>query len=313
MNDTALRCGIHGSKCGLWLLLAGLTLAGGCTHPTLHTPSVSDASASLAQSAAQKKVQALQQKRHADLPDTLGGIISSDRWVIYKEKEEEEFEGNVRYDNGTYSFRADYALSQRKKNLFSASGNVYARYNEVSGGYYEIYTAKATYNYQTAQGTAQSSSQTKTKLIYKAPEGDLVTALAQRAEFNIQQKTYRLTGDVFVTYQDEKGHITTLKAQELTVRQQEQYALLQGNAEAENANYLLKAQTIEYDGKQGYSYAYGARPLVQGKTEDGTFAIIADKITAENATRKIHMQGRVEGWTVSEQINRSAANKTFKR
>ena len=50
---------------------------------------------------------------------------------------------------------------------------------------------------------------------------------------------------------------------------------------------------------------------VQGKTEDGTFAIIADKITAENTTRKNQLNGQVQGWIVSDEINRSAVNKTF--
>ena len=102
-----------------------------------------------------------------------------------------------------------------------------------------------------------------------------------------------------------------IKAQEITARQKENYAILQGNAEAQNDDYHLKAQTIEYNGQKGYTYAYGGRPLLQGKTQDGTFAIIADKVTAENTSRKIKLAGQVEGWTVSEQINSSRANESL--
>lgn len=42
----------------------------------------------------------------AALPPVLGGLVSSDSWVIYKDKQQEEFKGNVSYDNGVYAFRS---------------------------------------------------------------------------------------------------------------------------------------------------------------------------------------------------------------
>ncbi len=299
------------AKAPFMLALFWLALASGCTAKyTLDTP-VSSPSPAGAKAVAQQKAQAFKDKQKADLPDTLGGVVSSERWIIYKEKEEEEFEGNVRYDNGIYAFRADYALSQRKKNLFTARGNVWARYNPAEGGSYEIYADKATYNYKTADGTANGTGKKQMKLVYHDPKGDVVTALADQTHFNTQEQTYRLSGNVLITHQDPHGKLATLKGQELTVLQQKPYALLQGGAEAENPSYHLKAQTIEYNGEKGFSYAYGGRPLIQGKTEDGTFAIIADEIKVENTTRKIHLTGQVQGWTVSEQINRSQANQSF--
>ena len=308
-----LRRGFSGR---LMASLAGFLLLpwlGGCGVKHAQISPVSRPNPAAVQAAAKQKVQHLKEKekQKTQLPDTLGGVVSSERWIIYKEKEEEEFEGNVHYDNGTYSFRSDYALSQRKKNLFTAKGNVFARYNTPEGTWYEVYADKAVYNYKTADGSAYGSGKKQIKLVYHDSKGDVITALADQAVFNTQAQTYQLSGNIFVTYQDKEGKIATLKAQELTARQKEQYALLQGGAEAQNANYHLKAQTIEYDGIKGFSYAYGGRPLIQGKTEDGTFAIIADKITAENKTRKINLSGQVQGWTVSEQINNSPANKTL--
>ncbi len=259
----------------------------------------------------QKKQEIKQKVAPSRLPETLGGAITSDRWVIYNEKQEEEFEGNVHYDNGTYAFRADYALSQRKQNLFTAKGNVFARYNAPEGAWYELYADKAVYNYQTGKGYAQASAPRQIKLVYQTEKGDLITAYAQKADFNTKEETYVLSTNVLVIYQGKDGQQATLKAQQMTAKQKENYALLQGGAEAANADYNLKAQTIEYTGLQGYTYAYGGRPLLQGKTEDGTFAIIADKVTAENASRKIKLSGQVEGWTISKQINASKANESL--
>ena len=43
----------------------------------------------------------LKQKTSATkMPQVLGGLVQSDSWVIYKDKEQEEFKGHVSYDNG---------------------------------------------------------------------------------------------------------------------------------------------------------------------------------------------------------------------
>lgn len=295
-----------------WAVLAAFCVSG-CASIQDHRPLPQTAPKPGAAKAlaAQKKQQLKQKTNPTDLPETLGGAVTSDRWVIYKEKEEEEFEGNVHYDNGIYQFRAGYALSQRKQSLFTAKENVFARYNDPDGAWYELYADKAVYNYQTGKGYAQSSSPRRIKLVYKTADGDLITAYGQRADFNTKEETYILSKNVFVTFQGKDGQKATLKAQKMTAKQKENYALLQGGAEVENADYNLKAQTIEYNGAEGYSYAYGGRPLMRGKTEDGTFAIIADKVTAENTSHKIKLSGRVEGWTVSKEINASKANETF--
>ena len=294
------------TACLLLLLCGCFSLSDTQKHSVSIPPAAAQKAASVKQ-----KAEHLKEKKSAALPDTLGGVVTSDRWVIYKEKAEEVLEGNVHYDNGIYAFRSDYALSQRKQNLFTAKGQVYARYNEENGARYELYADKAVYNYQSGQGRAEAASGKKIKLIYHTAKGELITAWARKAEFNTQTEEYHLTGNTFVTYRDAEGKISTLKAQEITARQKENYAILQGNAEAQNDDYHLKAQTIEYNGQQGYTYAYGGRPLLQGKTQDGTFAIIADKVTAENTSRKIKLAGQVEGWTVSEQINSSRANESL--
>lgn len=258
----------------------------------------------------QQKTQQLKMPKN-QLPEVLGGVVYSDRWIVYKEKEEEEFEGNVSYDNGIYIFRAQYALSQRKKNLFTAKDSVYIRKNESAKSYYELYADKAAYNYATGEGYAQANKKRSITLVYKNPQGDLITALAQRADFNTKEETYVLSGNVHVTHIDSLGKKSTLQADKISAKQKENYALLQGNAIVQSQDYTLRSETIEYDGNQKMAYAYGGRPLADGKTQEGTFAIIADKVSAETDSHKIKLSGQVQGWIVSDQINNSKANESF--
>ena len=258
----------------------------------------------------QQKTQQIKAPKN-QLPEVLGGVVSSDRWIVYKEKEEEEFEGNVSYDNGVYIFRAQYALSQRKKNLFTAKDSVYIRKNESAKSYYELYTDKASYNYATGEGYAQANKKRRITLVYKNPQGDLITALAQRADFNTKEETYILSGNVHVTHIDSFGKKSTLQADKISAKQKENYALLQGNAIVQNQDYTLRSEAIEYDGNKKMAYAYGNRPLADGKTQEGTFAIIADKVSAETDSHKIKLSGQVQGWIVSDQINNSKANESF--
>ena len=310
---SARRAGKPGTgKAAVLTLFFPLLLAGCFSLSDKKEYSVSVPPAAAAKTAAaQQKAQNLKNKKFSSLPDTLGGVVTSDRWVIYKEKAEEEFEGNVHYDNGIYVFRAGYALSQRKKNLLTAKEDIYLRYNENKNVWYELYADKAVYDYQSGEGNAEAAGKKKIKLVYHTAQNELITAWARKAEFNTQTEVYHLSGSVFVTYQDAAGKISTLKAEEIIARQKDNYAILQGGAEAQNDSYRLNAQTIEYNGREGYTYAYGGRPLLRGKTQDGTFAIIADRVSADNATRKVKMTGQVEGWTVSEQINRSRANEAL--
>ena len=64
-----------------------------------------------------------------DLSALLGGSVQSDKWLINREKEQEEFIGNVRYQNDIYSIKSDYALSQRKDKTYLLKGNILASQN----------------------------------------------------------------------------------------------------------------------------------------------------------------------------------------
>lgn len=290
--------------------LAALLLAGCFSIQDTRPVSPSVPAPAAMQNAVNEKKQKLQEKK-ADsfsLPDALGGVVSSDRWVVYQAKEEEVFEGNVSYDSGVYVFHSDYALSQRKLNRFTARGNVFLRKNNPDNSFYELYADKAVYNYKTGQGLAQSSRGTQVRLVYQTAKGARLVATAKKADFNTRQEQYILDGDCVVTHLDDLGQTAELKAERITTDAATQHLLLEGNAQVLREDGSLRARTIEYDGHAQRAYAYGQRPLAQGSTPDGTFAIIADRVEAESDTRKIKLSGRVQGWTVSDQVNASKAN-----
>ncbi|MBO7237672.1 MAG: hypothetical protein J6U96_00055 [Elusimicrobiaceae bacterium] len=260
----------------------------------------------------QQKKQALQDKKpQFSLPDTLGGVVSSERWIVYQEKQEEEFIGNVHYDNGQYIFKAGYALSQRKKNLITAKENVFIRYNAEDGVWYQLKAEQARYNYQTGEGSAKAARRKLIELQYHTAQNELMKAYGQKAQFNTQLQTFELDGKAKLIYTDAQGQTITLQADHITARQQDQYALLKGHAQADNGQYRLQADTLEYDGTTQQAYAYGDRPLATGATDEGTFAIIADKVSAHTDSQQIKLEGQVQGWVVADKINQSKASKDF--
>lgn len=284
-------------------------LAAGCVTVKKEGPSLPAAKPAL--SRAQKTLQDKKSKRLSNnVPPVLGGIVKSDSWVIYKDKEQEEFKGNVAYDNDAYKFRSDYALSDRKKGSFSASGRVYLKQTGEKGSFYEAQADRGHYNYNTQKGALYADKGKRLKLVYRDEQGDVSTARAQKADFDLNKKLYNLYGNVVITRPSPKG-LVTLKAQKVNADQLAEKAVLEGDAQLTTPDYSLTAQTIVFDGKNNHSYAYGSRPLARGKTEQGTFAIIADKAQAENESRKIVMNGNVQGWLVSDEINKADVNDKF--
>lgn len=296
------------TRAALFILLSA-AVCGGCVTVSKQGPEVKNPAAALAQ-AKQKLQHKTPNGFSKEIPSVLGGVVKSDSWVIYKDSEREEFKGNVSYNNGAYEFRSRYALSDRKNNQFSASGDVFLRQNGQNASYYQAQADNARYNYKTQKGSLTADKANKITLQFKDEEGVLSTARAQRATFDLAEKIYDLSGGATLTRQTPKG-LLTLEAQTLHAEQIPQKIVLDGGAKAYTPQYSLTAQTIVIDGQNNQSYAHGSRPLLQGKTEQGSFAIIADKVEAENESRKLLMDGKVQGWLVSDQINNAALNDKF--
>lgn len=243
-------------------------------------------------------------------PQTLGGLIASDSWTVYPEKQQEEFKGHVSYDNGIYTFRADYALSDRAQSTFSAAGNIYIKQAEKNGPLYEVKADDGHYNYKTGKGRLSARKNRFVYLTYQDAQGTATHAQARKAEFDTNTKTYRLYQDVTITRPTPAG-TATVTAERVLARQNDQYAVLEGGVQLSTPQYTMTADTLVMDGKNNKSYAFGSRTLLQGQTEQGQFAVIADRAEAENETRLLSLKGKVQGWLVSDEINKAEINDKF--
>lgn len=296
------------TRATLICLLIGLLLTGACRTVKIQGPAPVTVHPKPALQHVKKSVTP-QKLSSQDIPPVLGGIIQSDSWIIYKEKEQEEFSGHVSYDNGAYVFRADYALSDRARQTFLADGNVFLRQNNPDGSFYQAQADRGTYNYHTQKGTLSSRGKKPVTLVYQNEKGQVMTATAKQASFDIAQKIYVLEKNVRMERPSPKG-TQIVTAQKATFKQLQDYARLEGDATLTDGKRTLTADVIIYDGQNDASYAYGARPLAQGSSEQGTFAVIADQIQGDSEGNIIHLDGKVQGWLVSPQINERTDFKT---
>ncbi len=294
----------------LCLASSMLLLLTGCRGVQMQPPTTQAVTQPAKQTLAQKKSALSQKKKSAlQLPEVLGGIVKSDEWIIYKDEKKEEFKGNVFYNNDIYTFKSNYALSDRQNNTFTASGNVYAKHKDEQNTVYEAYADYARYNYKTGKGLLKSTTKKPVRLIL-TDNTQTVTAQAKQISFDTNTQVFILTGQVDAKRVTAEG-TQTMKADKATVKQQEDYLLLEGNALLTDDLRTLQADTVLYDGAHNQAHAYGARPLATGSTEQGTFAIIADSVSSDAAGNVVTLDGRVQGWLVSPELNNHKINEKF--
>lgn len=298
------------SYSSLCLFTGVLLFLSGCHAVQVQAPATETITRPAKQTLAQKKSMISQKKKTAtQLPEMLGGVVKSDEWIIYKDQEQEEFRGRVSYDNDAYTFKSGYALSDRKNNTFTASGNVYAKHKDEQNTVYEAYADQARYNYKTGKGLLKSTSKNPARLIL-TDNTQTVTACAKQISFDTNTQIFILTGQVSAKRVTAEG-TQTMKADKATIKQQEDYLLLEGNAILADDLRTLQADTVLYDGAHDRARAYGARPLATGSTDQGTFAIIADNVSSDAQGNVVTLDGSVQGWLVSPEINNNKINNKF--
>ena len=289
-----------------------MTVAALCSScRTVHAdlPST-DAVSKPAKHALQSKKEQLKIKHKAPaFPDSLGGLLKSDEWIIYKDKEQEEFKGHVSYDNGVYVLRAEQVLSDRKNSTLTAQQHVYLKQQDPQGPIYEAYADRAVYHYKTGKGKLTSVSKNPVKLMMTEPTQTL-TATAKQIEFNTNTKVFILTGNAFATRITPEG-TQTMQADKIIFKQPEEYLYLDGNTILSDGQRTLKADTVIYNGAQNEARAFGARPLLTGSAEQGTFAIIADNVSSDAQGNVVVLDGHVQGWFVSPELNNHKLNSKF--
>lgn len=199
-----------------------------------------------------------------DLSMLLGGMVKSDKWIIRKDSFEEEFIGNVRYENEMYKITADKALSKRKDKTYELSGNVFLSRTE-NDTVLTLNAKRVFYNQKKDTGFANSSKKAQVKIVYITPE-NTYTLLANKVEFSNKANFFKAIGKV----------------------------------ELSDKENTLKAEEITFDRASGIFEALSVRPIMLGKNKDGSYALEADRIIVNTKTGKFNAKGSPQGWLTLE-------------
>lgn len=195
-----------------------------------------------------------------DLSAILGGSVQSDRWLINRDKQEEEFIGNVSYVNDIYSLKADYALSQRKENTYLLKGNITAS-QTLEDIFTQIKAEKLFYNHKTLKGYALGKKNAQIEGLYKTPNN-----------------TFTIFGD------------------RIDLDKQENQITVSSYAELNDLNNTIYGDTITFNTQSGIFEVFGKRPVLWGFGVDGDYALQADKMIADTQKGSFKAQGNVQGW-----------------
>ena len=195
-----------------------------------------------------------------DLSALLGGSVQSDRWLINRDKQEEEFIGNVFYSNEIYKLQADYGLSKRKENTYLLKGNITASQN-LKDTFTQIKAAEIFYNNKTEKGYGLGTNKKQIEALYKTPNNNF-TLYGDRVDFDRQEKTIKISS----------------------------------YAELNDLNNTLYGDMLSLDTQNGIFEASGKRPVLWGFGVDGDYALQADKITVDTKKNIFKAEGKVFGW-----------------
>lgn len=203
-----------------------------------------------------------QEQKQEELSALLGGMVQSDKWIIRKDKAEEEFIGNVKYENENYKITANRALSQRRLNAYTISGNVSAQ-RKQDGQTASVKADKIFYNQKKDTGYIKGSRKKQLML--------------SLSDINNQFKLYADTLNFTAKF-------SVFEAE--------------GDCELNDLDNTLYADKMTYDVETGIFTAEESRPVLFGYNADGDYALQADKITADNKNGLYKASGRVMGWLV---------------
>lgn len=199
-----------------------------------------------------------------ELSAILGGMVQSDRWIIRKDKFEEEFIGNVHYENDVYKIHADYALSKRMAQTYTLQGNVFASRTQ-DGTIAQLTANEVFYNKKKDTGYATPKRGKQVEAKYKTPNNKF-ELFADRIDFSDKLSLFKM----------------------------------QGNAELSDANNTLYAKNMIFNTQTGIFTAEGDRPVLWGFSDDGDYAMQADEITAQTKEGVFKAHGKVKGWITTD-------------
>ncbi len=198
-------------------------------------------------------------------PKAEGSVVRSDKWIIRREKGEEEFQGNVSYRQGGYRFKSDWALYRKKKGHWKARGNVYGSKTGDNGAKTECYADRGEYFQDTGQGAVFSDEGARVEVSYCGPDHGTWRSYSDRATLNEPESLMTLLGNVLIKS-------ATMQAM------------------SDNAVYDNIESVLTLSG--GYPVAYGTA----AGEDDYVFAIQGETIKFYRKPEKMTAYGKVQGW-----------------
>lgn len=217
-------------------------------------------------------------------PKLKGSIVRSDKWIIRREKGEEEFQGNVSYHQGGYRFKSDWALYRKKSGHWKARGNVYCSMTWDDGAKAECYGDHGEYFQDTGQGAVFSDEQ----------DSPLSRGIGRR------QSLPNGKGRVEVSYCGPDHGTWHSYSDRATLNKPESLLTLLGNVLIKSATMQAMSDSAVYDNLESVLTLSGGYPVAYGATEGGydyTFAIQGDTIKIySKPLEKMTAYGKVQGW-----------------
>ena len=212
-----------------------------------------------------------------DLSALLGGSVQSDKWLINRDKEQEEFIGNVRYKNDIYSLKADYGLSDRRAKTYLVKGNILAS-QTLPETFTQLKAERFFYNNKTLKGYALAKKNQQVEILYKT-----------------LNNTFTLYGD------------------RIDFDKKENFIQASGYSELNDLNNTLYADIITFNTQSGIFEAFGKRPVLWGFGIDGDYALQADKITVDTQKNAFKAKGNIQGWVTLAKDLKNLQQKTSKK
>lgn len=230
----------------------------------------------------------------------LGGMLKSDKWTILKDKKIEEFTGNVRYDSEFYKLRAGHAVSDRAKNVFTLTTDVYLMNKDTDGQTAEVTADNIVFNLNTFSGTAREGNKTPLTIVYSA-DGYTLEASGKKAAFNTARESLDLDGNARVKYTTPEDFLLGFSGKAF-INRTAGTLLLEDNVNLDTSMYSAAADRVYVDRVSGELEISGSRPVLTADKEEFLLVIQAEKFEGDLNARAFRGTGKINGWIQQREL-----------
>lgn len=196
--------------------------------------------------------------------------MRSEKWIIRRDKGEEEFEGNVSYHKGEYNFKSDWALYDRNTGHWRARGNLFGVRAWENGNRTECHGSYGEYFQNSGEGAVFASPPERVRISHFEPKQGTWKSFSDKAMINEKESLLTLYGNV-ATHSDTSDSLS---------------------------------DTAVYDNTASLITFTGGPPVVWGLRDNYAIAIQAKTIKVLRSAGDIHASGNVRGWIRDEKGTR---------